>query len=508
MDRHQKYKNTGKDQNEMRRRRGEVTVDLRKNKRDDAIMKRRNVLDMDVNIEVDELLPNSMNAKLLAIAASDSSHPEEQLAAVKKVRELVSLENAPVETLINNGMLPILVECIKPFNSPQLQLEAVWTLTNIASGPSELTHKVATSGAVPILVNLLSAGDYKVADQAIWALGNIIGDGPEKRDFVLGFGLIQPILNLLKAELPISFVRNIAWVIGNISRQCEPVVSQQITMEIQPALKVLLEYTDVQVVKDTMWAINNFTQDKDRIQIIVESGIVPKIVSLVGSNVVSIKCAAVNCLGNIVTGTDEQTQAVLDTNILSYFPSLCLHPDMQLRRSIMWFLSNIVAGTVSQIQQIIDANLIAPIIENMCNGDFGIQREAAYAIGSLCSKGAREQINSIIHDRVISPYCHLLVCHDIELIKSVLNGLKNMLDNAETNQLEVAILIEECGGLDKIESLQNHENNEIYKLAFQLIETYFVDNDEEDCLLPTLNSSQIQFDPNAGNEPGSKSFNF
>ncbi|XP_062133889.1 importin subunit alpha-4-like [Drosophila sulfurigaster albostrigata] len=364
MDRRQKYKNKGKDQNEM---------------------------------SVNELLPNSMNAKLLAIAASDSSHPEDQLAAVKKVRELVSLENAPVETLINNGMLPILVECIKPFNSPQLQLEAVWTLTNIASGPSELTHKVATSGAVPILINLLSAGDYKVADQAIWALGNIIGDGPEKRDFVLGFGLIQPILILLKAELPISFVRNIAWVIGNISRKWEPVVSQQITMEIQPALKVLLEYTDVQVVKDTIWAINNFTQDKDRIQIIVESGIVPKIVSLVGSNVAYIKCAAVNCLGNIVTGTDEQTQAVLDTNILSYFPSLCLHPDMQLRRNIMWFLSNIVAGSVSQIQQVIDAGLMPNVIDNLWSSDSRVKREAAYVLSNLCQNGAREQLYSIIY---------------------------------------------------------------------------------------------------------------
>ena len=40
----------------------------------------------------------------------------------------------------------------------------------------------------------------------------------------------------------------------------------------------------------------------------------------------------------------------------------------------------------------------------------------------------------------------------------------------------VALAIEDCGGLDKVEELQNHPKDQIYSKAYHIVETYFSDN--------------------------------
>ncbi|KAH8370424.1 hypothetical protein KR093_003411, partial [Drosophila rubida] len=497
------FKNRGKDLDDMRRRRGETTIELRKNKREASLMKRRIVQQQ--LAENDEPLPNSLNAHQLALAAADASNPREQLAAVKMARELVTLDKPPIKTLIRSGMVESLVACLDPKYPPNLQLEATWALTNIASGTSEETERVTAAGAVPLLVNLLSSADQSVAEQAVWALGNVVGDGPQQRDYVLDHGVIKPFLALMTStNISHKFLSNIAWVIGNMARKAEPLMADQAVLDLMPGIKVMLEHTNTNVVADTVSCINAMCMcGNDRIQVVLDSGVVPKVVSLLESHSLAVLLACVNAVGNIVNGNDEQTQCVLDCNALTYFPALLLHPNMQLRRESLWFLSNITAGTESQVQEVLDSGLMSLIIESMWNGDFQTQREAAWTIANACNRGTAQQVIDIINDRVIPPLCNLLPSHDSALVRTVLEALKNMLDMSAPNELEVAIMIEECGGLEKIEQLQNHENGEIYMLAFQIIEEYFADDEDTE----SINLTEFKFEPHMGNPPGSP-FNF
>lgn len=58
----------------------------------------------------------------------------------------------------------------------------------------------------------------------------------------------------------------------------------------------------------------------------------------------------------------------------------------------------------------------------------------------------------------------------------MLDGINNMLKMAGTHVEHISNMIEECEGMAKIEELQNHENIEIYKLAYDIIEQFFSDD--------------------------------
>eukprot|EP01026_Neomeris_dumetosa_P054858 TRINITY_DN4950_c0_g1_i1.p1 TRINITY_DN4950_c0_g1~~TRINITY_DN4950_c0_g1_i1.p1 ORF type:complete len:542 (-),score=87.07 TRINITY_DN4950_c0_g1_i1:478-2103(-) len=523
-------KKTVDDPEEARRKRADNIIEVRKQKKDESFQKKRNVNSGGQPGQVVEGSTSSASSKKLEhlpflVQGVYSSDPAQQLEATTQFRKLLSIEkNPPIEPVKQAGVIPRFTQFLQRDDYPQLQFEAAWALTNVASGTAEHTKAVIESGAVPIFVQLLSSLNDDVREQAVWALGNIAGDSPACRDLVLSSGALTPLLQQFGEQTKLTMQRNATWTLSNFCRG-KPQPNFEVTKQALPTLARLVHSKDEEVLTDACWALSYLSDGpNDRIQEVISSGVCRRLVELLTHNSPSVLVPALRTVGNIVTGDDLQTQVVINCGALSCLLHLLNTTyKKSIKKEACWTISNITAGTKEQIQAVIEAGIIAPLIDLLTNAEYDIKKEAAWSISNATSGGRPDQIEYLVNQGCVKPLCDLLQCHESRIITVALEGLKNILEVGEARKMQggpeaqnpFVKVVEDANGISKIEDLQNHESEDVYQKAVGILDSFFETYEEEmgvDITVPSVAASGVyQFGngmPPGQNPPGNQPFNF
>ncbi|XP_060808977.1 importin subunit alpha-1 [Amyelois transitella] len=486
------YKNVGHGTTDLRRKRAEVSVALRKQARDDQLLKRRALSpeSHEVKVEEVELLPEAI------VQGLKSADISTKTVSARAARRMLSREqNPPISMMVAAGVIKPLVDALDRDDCADLQFEAAWALTNIASGTHEHTLAVIDGGAIPKLVSMLPRGGA-AGEQAAWALGNMAGDGAAARDRVLAAGALPALLPALSAATPVSQLRTAVWTYSNLCRNKNPLVNFEMVAPALPYISELLEVTDDDVLADACWALSYLTDGpNERIEEVQSTpGLLRRLLALLEHRHAAVRTPALRALGNMLTGSDHQTDRCLDAGCLDRIICLLQCDKPSIRKEAAWAVSNILAGTQEQIQRALDKNILQELIQVLTHDDIKCQKEAAWAFTNLCLGGSDLQLMSLMSSGFLPPYCALMASPDHRAVLVVLDGLVHLLQAAtRLGEIEAMCLkLEEIGALDHIENLQQHENEQIYKKTLHILDTYFAEQDEN-IAQPVETNEQYQF---------------
>ncbi|KAJ4462539.1 putative Importin subunit alpha-1a [Paratrimastix pyriformis] len=339
----------------------------------------------------------------------NSESPEERSSGTTMIRQMFLMEPDPPAQRLIESACPVLLRFLDDSHaSDALQYECARALANIAS----------SSRHIPYLINLGVAGAFlrklegmsaRVFGECLRGLGNIAGDSLQHRDDIITQGVIPLLCQCFRPTTPQSVHRNSARLALSLCRD-KPLPALRVIRQLLTPLLWLIYSDDQEILANTCQALAAITDEgSKRIEAVVEVGLPHRLVELLPHPSPAVSVPALKCIGNILSGDERCTQAVLDNGPLPSLRAMFTNPDTSIRKGAVFAVSNITAGTVAQIQAVLDAGMLADLLGFLeMVDDPETKSHAIWALRNAASGGSPAQIHMMVEAGLIRAFVRLL----------------------------------------------------------------------------------------------------
>lgn len=392
---------------------------------------------------------------------------EEQIISAKMLREITSKPCHQLPVYVEQGLIEVVTEHLIESKNMEKKVEGIGIIANISA---EFAEEIIKSKVYVHLFELMMIPELN--EGCLRTLINLLKNGSDVRDLLLQHGILYRIISLSVEEHHLKIHQLLASAMLQITQF--PVPSEAFVVQLVPMIQKYLEFDDFDVIHNCLWAIHNLLDEKN-ITVIAESNIAPYLVKVLGSPY--IKCAqiALNIMRQITLPMDESSI----NDVLCLIPVTFNNNGFKRMKEILTFMTTIAESKDHQCWRFIleDIRLLEMIMDVLRCGNVSVIEEAMKLISQLAIRGDYEDVKRLVNKTVIESMCELLgQDQKPDVLKICLETLMIILSKSQRYLGYIVFVIDDCGGVDNLEKLMIHYNQEIGDLAIEILAQYFTDD--------------------------------
>jgi hypothetical protein len=396
------------------------------------------------------------------------------LGALTNIRQLCSQPDCKeigtiISEIIKNGILPMLVEYSQLSEQSNIQTEALWIITNLASGNAEDTKAVVESGIIPIIVKFLEnasnthvfkieVNDH-VLELSLSIVSNIINDSnPSYRENFMNINILPIICRIAQTsknlQILIECLSCFSAIISgkpdfSLVKECIPIVAN-----------IMNAYSkNVHILKEGVVIFSNIGEDDfnctERADSLLNAKVLPILLICLQSK--STRYFATKVISNLVSGPNDHTSMVIQSGCVPFMMLILKSKstENELKNEILFAFSNIAGGSIEQSYYLQVEGVFKKVIKMTLKVDFALQIQCAWVISNALEHRDRDLTEQLISFDICKTICYLLSNkHDSRVLIALLVATGSLLacgEHKKTGVNKYAELVEESGCLEKIE---------------------------------------------------------